>query len=534
MQRLEREQLVLGPLLRERARVRGGRIFLRFRDGDLTYREVDEAVDRLAAGLHQLGIRPGDKVSLMLPNCPEFVFATFALARIGAVEVPINTAYKGDLLEHVIVSSDSTVLIIEDEWLGRVAPLEGRLAKLERVLVRGPGKAVPKVLQAETVPLRELLDGPPGSAVGDVTHADLQAIMYTSGTTGPSKGVMVSHAQACTLALEFSRFVSHRPGDVIYTPLPLFHGIAHSCGVVAALLAGSSVAIVERFSASRFWDDVRRFEATVAHGIFSMFHILLNQPPRADDKDHSLRCMWLGQSAVDGAFAERFGTRVVETYGSTEVGICIGSPYGEWRPGSCGLQNTETYQVALFDEHDREVAAGQVGEIVVRSPVPFAITSGYYNFPEATVETFRNLWFHTGDLAYRDGDGYYFFVDRKKDSIRRRGENVSAYEVERVLNAHEAVLESAVVAVPAELAEDEIKACVVLQPGARVSPEELLAFCDERLPRFMAPRYVEFLDELPKTATEKVEKYRLRAEGDRGITPGTWDREQAGFRFPPT
>jgi crotonobetaine/carnitine-CoA ligase len=168
---------------------------------------------------------------------------------------------------------------------------------------------------------------------------------------------------------------------------------------------------------------------------------------------------------------------------------------------------------------------------VVRSPVPYAITSGYYNFPEATVETFRNLWFHTGDLAYRDDDGYYFFVDRKKDSIRRRGENVSAYEVERALNAHEAVLESAAIAVPAELGDDEIKACVVPRPGARVSPEELLTFCDERLPRFMVPRYVEFLEELPKTATEKIEKYRLRAEGDRGITPGTWDRQQAGFQF---
>ncbi len=534
MERFEREQLVLGPLLRERARLHGDRVFLRFRDGDLTYREVDEAADSLAAGLHQLGVRTGDKVSLMLPNCPEFVFAAFALARLGAVEVPINTAYKGDLLEHVIVSSDSTALIIEEEWLERVVPLEGRLSKLERVVVRGAAGAANKGSKMETVLLGELMRGPPKFSFGDVTHAELQAIMYTSGTTGPSKGVMVSHAQACTLALEFSRFVDFRPDDVIYTPLPLFHGIAHSCGVVAALLAGSSVAIVERFSASRFWDDVRRFKATVGHGIFSMFHILLNQPPRADDRDHSLRCMWLGQSAVDQAFAERFGTRVVETYGSTEVGICTGSPYGEWRPGSCGRENSETYQVGLFNEHDREVATGQVGELVVRSPVAFAITSGYYNFPDATVETFRNLWFHTGDLAFRDDDGYFFFVDRKKDSIRRRGENVSAYEVERVLNANEAVLESAAVAVPAELGEDEIKACVVLQPGARVSPEDLLAFCDERMPRFMVPRYVEFLDELPKTATEKIEKYRLRAEGDHGITKATWDREKAGFRFPQT
>ncbi len=528
MQNYPREALVLGRLLDEKARMHGSKTFLRFRDTDLTYGQLDDMVNRVAAGLRRLGVGHGDKVALMLPNCPEFLYITFALAKLGAVEVPINTGYKGDLLEHVITSSDSTVLVVAEEWLDRFAAVEPSLAKVQRVIVHQPGNGPPSGLHAEMHSLRSLLDNRQLSTGLDVWHGDLQAIMYTSGTTGPSKGVMVSHAQACTLALEWCRFVAYTPNDVIYSPLPLFHGIAHTCGVVAALLTDSSIAIAERFSASRFWEDVRNYRATVAHGIFSMFHILLNQPPAPNDKDHTLRCAWLGQSAMDQAFSERFGTRIVETYGSTEVGIATGSPYGEWRPGSCGQVNSGTYDVRLVDDRDRELPAGETGEIVVRPLIPFSITSGYYNFPEATVETFRNLWFHTGDLAYRDKDGFFFFVDRKKDSIRRRGENIAAFDVERVLNTHPAVLESAVIAVPSELGEDEIKACIVLHAEATVSPEELAAYCDERIAKFMVPRYFEFRDDLPKTTTEKIEKYKLRAEGDRGITPESWDRTKSG------
>lgn len=530
MQPYAREELVLGSLLAAKARQHRGETFVRFRDAALTYGELDETVNRAAQGLLRLGVRRGDKVAIMLPNGPEFLYAAFALAKLGAVEVPINTAYKGDLLEHIVTSSDSTVLVVDEEWLDRVAYVEPRLSKLKRVVVSQRGGAAPKGLATETVAFRSLLDNPSMAPDAEVWHGELQAIMYTSGATGPSKGVMVSHAQACTLALEWLKFVACTPQDTIYSPLPLFHGIAHTCGVVAALLADSRIAIVERFSASRFWDDVRRFRATVAHGIFSMIPILLSQPASAGDRDHTLRCFWLGQSAMDQAFAQRFGTRVVETYGSTEVGIAIGSPYGQWRTGSCGQVNAETYDVKLFDEGDSEAPQGATGEIVVRPRKPFAILGGYYNFPQATLEAFRNLWFHTGDLAYADRDGYFFFVDRKKDAIRRRGENIAAFDVERVINGHPAVAESAVIAVPSELGEDEVKACVVLKPGATLDPPELLAWCEPRMASFMVPRFVEFTRELPKTPTEKVEKYKLRSEGDRGITPATWDREQTEHR----
>lgn len=521
-----REELVLGALLERKSKEHPGKTFVRFRDADIAYGELNAMVDRVAQGLQRAGVRKGDKVAIMLPNCPEFVYIAFALAKLGAVEVPVNTAYLGNLLEHVLGSSDSVMFIIDEPWLERLAAIEPSVAKLKKVVVRQSGSAPIRGLKTEALSFRSLLDGPAKPPDSDVWHGEMQAIMYTSGTTGPSKGVMVSHAQACTLALEWLKFTDYKPSDSIYSPLPLFHGIAHTCGLVAAVLADSDIAIVDRFSASKWWDDIRQFKSTVGHGIFSMVHILMNQPPSDRDKSHSLRCFWLGQSSMDKAFAERFGTRIVETYGSTEVGIAIGSPYGQWRHGACGKVNAETYDVKLLDERDKEVAQGAVGEIVVRPKKPFAILGGYYNFHQATLDAFRNLWFHTGDMAYQDKDGYFFFMDRKKDAIRRRGENIAAFDIERVINMHPAVLECAVIAVPSEMGDDEVKACIVLRSGTTLHPEELTAFCDGKMPGFMLPRYIEFLKEMPKTPTEKIEKYKLRLEGNKGITPNTWDRDK--------
>jgi crotonobetaine/carnitine-CoA ligase len=530
MQSYAREDLVLGALLERKSREHPGKTFVRFRDTELTYGELNATVNRVAQGLQRAGVRKGDKVAVMLPNCQEFVAIAFALAKLGAVEVPVNTAYLGSLLEHVLGNSDTSVCIIDEPWLERLAAIEGHTPKLKKVIVRQAGSAPPRGLKADMLAFRSLLDAPATAPGADVWHGEMQSIMYTSGTTGPSKGVMVSHAQACTLAVEWLKFTDYTPSDSIYSPLPLFHGIAHTCGLVAAVLADSEISIVERFSASKWWDDIRHFKSTVGHGIFSMVHILMNQPPSPRDKEHALRCFWLGQSTMDRPFAERFGTRIVETYGSTEVGIAIGSPYGQWRPGACGKVNADTYDVKLLDERDKEVPQGTVGEIVVRPKQPFAILGGYYNYHQATLDAFRNLWFHTGDMAYQDKDGYFFFMDRKKDAIRRRGENIAAFDIERVLNMHPAVLESAVIAVPSEMGDDEVKACIVLRQGATLHPEELVAFCDGKMPAFMLPRYVEFLKEMPKTPTEKIEKYKLRAEGKKGITPGTWDADK--FKVP--
>jgi len=256
-----------------------------------------------------------------------------------------------------------------------------------------------------------------------------------------------------------------------------------------------------------------------------MIPILLNRPPTSRDRDHRLETFYMGKSNLDEPLRERFGVRSVETYTSTEAGIATGSPYGEWRLGSCGQAHEERFQVAVVDECDREVGPGEPGELVLRPKQPFVLTTGYYGNWEATTRCFRNMWFHTGDRVWRDDDGYFYFLDRMKDAIRRRGENISAFDLETEINRHPAVLECAAIGVPSELEDEDIKVSVVVQPDTGLDPEELVAYCEERLPRSMVPRYVEFIDALPRTPTDKVAKYRLRAQGDGGITPTTWDRE---------
>jgi crotonobetaine/carnitine-CoA ligase len=527
------ESLVLGDILRARAESHRTETFLKFRDGEITYGDVDAMADRLARGLLAAGIGRGDHVGVMLPNCPDIVHVIFALARIGAVAVPINVAYKGELLRHVLASSDTSTLIIDGTYADRLPAVADRLPGLGRVIVRTEGS--PDAPAAAAAVAADGLGKPAMDMSGLLSHgadpvsapvgfADLQAIMYTSGTTGPSKGAMVPHALALTCALDSLDFLD-RWGKTVYCPLPLFHAAGLWDGMMSALLSGGAIAIVERFSASRFWDDVRHFDAEVAMSVFSMIPILLNRPPTPNDKDHPLETFYMGKSMLDEPLRKRFGVRSVETYTSTEVGIATASPYGEWRLGSCGQAHEERFEVAVVDELDRRVGPGEPGEIVVRPKQPYVITTGYYGSPDATAHCFRNMWFHTGDRAWRDDDGYFYFLDRMKDAIRRRGENISAFDLECEINLHPAVLESAAIGVPSELEDEDVKLAVVLQPGATLDAAELVAYCEERLPRSMVPRYVEFIDALPRTPTDKVAKYRLRAEGDHGITPTTWDRE---------
>jgi len=511
----------VGRLLERRATTHRDETFLKLRQGELTFGEVEETARRLACGLAARGVTQASHVAVMLPNSADFLHAIFALARLGAVAVPINTEYKGDLLRHVITTSDADLVIVDEPYVERLAVVEADLRDLRAVVVRGGGDLPP--LRTATLAWNDLLGDADEAPRPPVRFSDLQAIMYTSGTTGPSKGVLVPHALALTCALDSMRYMAYGPDETVYCPLPLYHAGGLWDGMILALLAGTPIAVVERFSASRFWDDIRSFGATHAMGVFDMIPILLNRPPTDQDRDHPLRRFYMGKSALDESLFERFGVRAVETYTSTEAGIGTGSPFGEWRTGSCGRPNAERYEVAIVDEQDRKLPPGEPGEIVLRPKQPYVLTTGYYNFPEVTAETFRNCWFHTGDRCYRDEDGYYYFVDRIKDSLRRGGENISAFEVEQAVNAHHAVLESAAFGVPSELEEEELKVAVVLQPGAELDPEELVAHCHDRLPGFMVPRYVETVGELPRTGTGKIAKHVLRGEGDGGITERTWD-----------
>jgi carnitine-CoA ligase len=519
------EGLVVGDVLRARAETHGDAAFLKFRDGELSFADVDVAADRYANGFAAEGVARGDHVAVMLPNCPEFVPVIVALARLGAVAVPVNTAYRGELLRHVLDSADVSTLLIDAEYADRLPAVLPTVPDPIRVIVRGQEPSL-AVLGDGAIPMSRLLAHGAEPVPSGARFSDLQAIMYTSGTTGRSKGAMVPHALALACAYDSLDFLD-RWGKTTYCPLPLFHAAGLWDGVFSSLLSGSPIGIVERFSASRFWDDVRYFDAQVTMSVFAMIPILLSAPPGPRDRDHPLETFYMGKSALDASLLERFGVRSAETYTSTEVGIATGSPYGQWRLGSMGQAHAERFEVAVVDEDDREVPAGEPGELVVRPKQPFVITTGYYGMPEATARAFRNMWFHTGDRAWRDDDGYFYFLDRIADAIRRRGENISAFDIECEVNLHPAVVESAAYGVPSELGEEDVKLTVVRAPGSDLSAPELAAYCAAKLPSFMVPRYIEFVGELPRTPTDKVAKHELRARGDHGITPGTWDREQA-------
>ncbi|HVL85364.1 MAG TPA: AMP-binding protein [Pseudonocardia sp.] len=518
------ESFVLGDVLSARAASHRHSTFLRFREGELTFGEVDTLADRYARGLAAEGVRRGDHVAVMLPNCPEFVPVIAALARLGAVAVPVNTAFRGELLRHVLDTSDASTLLIDAAYVERLPPVAMQVPDLVRVFVRGGTAPVVDLIGGPAVPMTRLLDHGADPVRVPVGFADLQAIMYTSGTTGRAKGAMVPHAHALVCAYDSLDFLD-RWGKTTYCPLPLFHAAGLWDGVFSALLSGSPIAIVEKFSATRFWDDVRRFDAQVAMSVFAMIPILLGAPPSPRDRDHPLEMFYMGKSVLDAPLHERFGVRSVETYTSTELGIATGSPYGLWRVGSMGRAHAERYEVTVLDEHDREVGPGEPGELAVRPRQPFVMTPGYYGMPEATARAFRNLWFHTGDRAWRDEDGYFYFLDRIADAIRRRGENISAFDIECEVNLHPAVLECAAYGVPSELTEEELMLAVVVAPGEALSAPELAAYCAAKLPAFMVPRYIEFVDALPRTPTDKVAKHALRARGDHGVTAATWDRQ---------
>lgn len=526
------EDLVLGDILSSRAATHTDQTFLQFREGEYSFSEVDEATNRMAGGLIRAGIRAGHHVGVMLPNCPEIVIVLFALARIGAIAVPVNTAYRGELLRHVLATAYCSTFIVDGQYADRL-PAPREVPDLLRLIVRD--ESAPELdlkrLGIPAVRFSQLDQSNTARPTHRANFSDTLAIMYTSGTTGPSKGALVPHALALTCALDSLNFLD-RWGKKIYCPLPLFHAAGLWDGVMSALLSGGSIAIVERFSASRFWEDVRKFEAKVAMSVFSMIPILLNQPPTPRDKDHPLEIFYMGKSTLDEPLYERFGVHAVETYTSTEAGIPLASPFGRWRHGACGQANSKRFEVAVVDDWDRLLPPGRAGELVLRPKQPYVITAGYYGRFESTAHAFRNMWFHTGDRVWCDDDGYFYFVDRMADAIRRRGENISAFDIESEVNLHQAVLECAAIGVPSELEEEEVKLAVVLRPGASLGHNELAEHCAAKLPSFMVPRYLEFVAELPRTPTDKIAKHELRRAGRKGLTDTTWDRD-TGTYVPP-
>ena len=524
------KERVLSSIIEDKARQMPDHVVFQFGDAPLTFGEMNERINKAANGFRALGVKKDDKVAIMLPNCPEFLYVWFGLNKIGAVEVPINVALKGNGLTYQIVQSDSVVLVADTEYLDRLNDVSGDLNTVRHAVFLDRGGSEDKLPTwngIENLWFSGLMDHSSDTPIAEVGFSDIASILYTSGTTGVSKGVMLSHHYWYDVWSDAVRYARYTEDDVLYSGLPFFHGNAQGITIGPAILADAKAVIVERFSASNLWDDCRKWGCTEANYIGGIIPILLKKPPHEDDGDNPLRVMVGAAAPVDNwdEFESRFNTKLLEVYGMTECYCCLVNPYDEPRPGSCGKPITN-WDVKLVDDEDNEVPPGVTGEFIARPKSMFVGTTGYYKQPEATLDLFKNFWMHTGDLGRTDEDGYFYFVDRKKQALRRRGENISSFEVEAVINSNDAVLESCVVGVPSDVGEEDVKAVVVLQEGASLTEAEIISWCEPRMAYFAIPRYIAFRSGLPKTPSERVEKYKLKAEG---VTDDCWDREEAGI-----
>lgn len=512
---------VVRDLLLQRAAQVPEQPFALFEDGrQWSYAQALAEVQGCAAGLQRLGVAPGERVLVWLGNSAEALRAILAIHYLGAVAVPINTAYRGALLEHVLHNTGACLMLADARLIERLAGLE--YAELRQVLVFGaPRPALAGLQLLDETQLQ--VEGEPVSPLEPIQPWDTAVVIYTSGTTGPSKGVLSSSLHLWHTATAFRHLAA---SDRSLVSLPLFH-VGGVLGYYCALLTGGSLLLAESFSVSRFWPLVRDFGVTSTGLLGVMLPFLLKQPPTPEDRRHSLRSVLVAPlDEAAAAFAERFGVEVYTEYNMTELCMPLFSEANPVQPGTCGRAR-EGVELRIVDEHDFELAPGQVGELILRGARPWQFSHGYLNNPVATAEAWRNGWFHTGDAFRRDDDGNYYFVDRLKDALRRRGENISSFEVESAILAHPAVREVAVVSVPSEIAEDEVLAVLALVPGQELAAEQLIDFLRPCLADFMVPRYLRFLPELPRTPTHKVLKHELRAQG---VTHDTWDRERAGVQ----
>jgi carnitine-CoA ligase len=529
---LERN-LVLPHTLAELADARGSEAaMVDVEGGTCTFADLHETNLRWAAAYRALGLEPGQTVVTMVPNSFEAYYAWLGAAWLNAIEVPANFMYRGSMLQYLLNNAGAEYLVIALRFLDRLEPVAGDVPKLRTVVVPDADGDLPD-LPFRIVTGAEFLDGvKPADDLPGPEYYDTTAMIYTSGTTGPSKGVLVPWASL----FEFVRIIPEgflNPGVAHYTTYPAFHVSGKAMLYLTARFAAKLI-IRESFSLTEFWNDIRVHGCETAGLVGPMGSLLMLNPPRPDDADTPLQRIFMGPLIPEvEEFKRRFGVQVGTGYGMTEVGVPLAHPGFDLPNGrSCGRQRTGPpgYQVRVVDEHDEDVGPNKVGELIVRADEPWVLNAGYFGMPERTAEAWRNGWFHTGDGFMYDDDGNFYFVDRMKDALRRRGENISSFEVEAGVSQHPAVQECAVVAVPSELGEDEVKVCVVVRPDEKLTPEELIEFLIPRMPRFMIPRYVEFIDELPKTeATFRTQKVKLREDP---LNERTWDREAAGVSLP--
>jgi crotonobetaine/carnitine-CoA ligase len=511
----------LGALLDRACESHGPQPFVTFGETTVTYSGALAEIDRYASAYAALGLRHGEPVALCLPNGLAFLWSWLALSRLGAIEVPLNPAFKARQLSHALNTAQARVIIVEE----LVAPVLSELGpevQLDLIVVDGEPSEIARK-GARVVSLREALAAAPSSPPDfpPVQGRDLVAILQTSGTTGLPKGVLLCHQHEVVLGRNIAADMELTSRDVFYNFFPLFHNTAQGIITVACLHAGARMLLTERFSVSRFWADVAAHGCTAFYYMGSMLKLLLEQAKQTPLDENSLRVGW-GIAASDGdiaAFSERFGVRLSGGYGSTEANIPVFFPREGREAGSIG-RVIPGWRVEVVDEGDAIVPPGTHGELVVRPEEPFTIMQGYANDPAETVAAWRNLWFHTGDGGYKDEEGNLFFGDRIRDVIRRRGETISSFEVEQIVLNVPGVLDCAAVPVPAEHGEDEVKV-VLVGDTKRPSYEAIIAHCEAHLPSYAVPRFLEWSTVLPKTETGKTKKQELRTTP---FNSSTWDR----------
>lgn len=522
----------------------------------LTAGQVMAAADRFGGVLHELGTAPHDRVASLLENSSPALLAWAGTVCTGRVAVPVNTAYKGAYLTHQLTDSGSRVMVVAASYLDRVAAIAPDVKTLEHVIVvddedagpddqtesmaaGGPDGEWPSLGRVALHRWDDVMGAAHPAPTVDVRPSDLATFIYTGGTTGLSKGCMLSHNYHEALARQIGLCWKRTADDVAWTPLPMYHFNALVTAIVGTLLFGGRGAIFRRFSVSQFWPEMNRVGATITSTLGTMAYLLAHDVDRpqmpgsgAPEANRTLRLMGAVPlpPEVDDIIRSRFGVETFSgAYGVTEASLVSWQPPGvENRPNAAGVVNDEFFDVRIFDDDDHELAPGTAGEIVIRPKQPHVMFEGYWGRPEVTVETMRNLWYHTGDMGRIDEDRYLYFVDRKADYLRRRGENIASYEVESVLMGHGALADVAVHAVPSPLTEDDLKITATVKEDADLSEEELFNWCIDQLPYFCLPRYIEFRPALPRSPVGRVLKRELREEG---VTPATWDAEAAGIEY---
>jgi crotonobetaine/carnitine-CoA ligase len=509
-------------LLEAGAQAHPDRLFAVFEDDrQWSWQETLAQARAAAAGLQALGVGRGDLVLAWLPNGPAMLRCWFAINYLGAVFVPLNVAYRGGILTQAIGNTRARLMLAHAALVPRLAEIDR--PSLQRVVVFG-GDVAP--IPGLTLLPAEALDGDPATVDPGAPPApwEIAAVVHTSGTTGPSKGVLAPYAQLWTVARAHFGYMT--PADRMLLMTPLAH-ISPISGVMAALVQGACVVVQERFRTEAFWDTVRHYQVTTVPGMGpAIMDFLMKAPPQPDDRENPLRMVNV-RCANDTviAFARRFGVNYFGSFSMSETSVVtiqeVNAPVRE----SCGRPR-DGVEVRLVDAHDIEVPVGAVGEIILRADHPWVLNAGYLNAPEATAQAWRNGWFHTGDAARCDAEGNFFFLDRLKDAIRRRGENISSIEIEQEVLAHPAVQDAAAIGVPSQQGDHEVLLAVSPRPGRTIEPDALLAFLIPRMAHFMVPRFVRVLPELPRTLSNKVQKNGLRQEG---VTSDTWDREVEGL-----